>query len=549
MALAEESFGADRRFWLRPMNVQRNIILTGFMGTGKTAVGRLVAQRLGMTFLDTDHEIERRAGISIPEIFSFFGEAHFRAMEKDLCQYIAAQERHVIATGGGMPMDPDNRRLLNSAGIVICLRSEAQEILKRVGNGNGRPMLQCGDSAQRVNQLLREREPVYSAFPFQLDTTHLSVEDTAQRILRITDRGAESAKSITVNLPGGGGYTVAIGPEILGLLGKMLKDRGITSSTAVVTDTNVGPLYLEPVMTSLRDAGFKPFSSVVPAGEASKSLTQLTGLYDRFLDRGLDRRGAVVALGGGVVGDLAGYAAATFMRGVAHIQCPTTLLAMIDSSVGGKTGINLSQGKNLAGAFKHPAIVVADTGTLSTLPETQIRTGMAELIKHAVIGDAELFDTLEDSHGPVHLGPDLITRSLSVKIAVVEQDPLETGQREVLNLGHTVGHALEKCSQYSFSHGDAVSVGMVAAARISHMMGLCESSVCSRLESLLARNGLPTTHRLEPNSVMTLMSADKKFIECNPRFVLIKDIGSVEYARHVAPDVVKSVVEDLKGVN
>ncbi len=169
-----------------------------------------------------------------------------------------------------------------------------------------------------------------------------------------------------------------------------------------------------------------------------------------------------------MVGDLAGYAAATFMRGVAFVQCPTTLLAMIDSSVGGKTGINLSRGKNLVGAFKQPTVIVADTRTDFNSAETEIRVGMAELIKHAVIGDAELFEILENSNEPIRLDPHLIVRSVGVKIRVIEQDPLESGRREVLNLGHTVGHAIEKCSRYALSHGEAVSIGMVAAARISH---------------------------------------------------------------------------------
>ena len=401
----------------------RNIILTGFMGAGKTAAGRLIARELGLKFVDTDNEIERRAGVSIRDIFSRFGEAHFRALEKRLCQEISERQGQVVATGGGMPVDPENRRLLSSAGGVVCLRCEAEEILKRVGNGNERPMLGSDDQVQRVIQLLLEREAAYAAFPFHLDTTHLSVESVVARVLAIANGRTESIRFITVNLPDAGGYTVAVGPGTGKLLGAMLKDRGLTSRIAVVTDSNLETLYLPGVMNSLRVGGFNPFSLMIPAGEASKSIAQLTRLYDAFLEGGLDRRGAVVALGGGVVGDLAGYAAATFMRGVAFVQCPTTLLAMIDASVGGKTGINLPQGKNLAGAFKQPIVVVADTQTLSTLPKSEMQTGMAELIKHAVIGDPELFGILENSQDTASPGPNLIIRSVGVKARVVEQDP------------------------------------------------------------------------------------------------------------------------------
>ncbi len=530
-------------------SLPRNIILTGFMGTGKTAAGRLIARELGLKFVDTDNEIEKRTGASIREIFSRFGEAHFRCLETDLCQEIATQQGQVVATGGGMPIDPENRRLLSSAGVVICLRCEANEILKRVGNDGDRPMLQSDDPAQRVIELLRERESAYAAFPFHLDTTYLSAESVVESVLAVANGHTESVRFLTVNLPDVGGYSTAVGPGTFGLLGTMLRDRGITSAIAVVTDRNVETLYLPRVMHSLQAAGFQPFSCVVPAGEASKSLAQLTRLYDAFLEGRMDRRGAVVAVGGGVVGDLAGYAATTFMRGVAFIQCPTTLLAMIDASVGGKTGINLPQGKNLAGAFKQPMIVVADTQTLATLPNTEIQTGMAELVKHAVIGDAELFEILENVRDTVSLDPDLIIRSVGVKARVVERDPFESGPREVLNLGHTVGHAVEKCSRYSIGHGKAVSIGIIAAARISHRMGLCSSKICERIGTLLARNDLPVSHNLDPDRIIAAMAADKKVVEGKVRFVLINDIGSVAHGREVAPELVNGVLQEMKSGN
>ncbi len=480
------------------MTAYANVILTGFMATGKTTIGRTLASRLGWRFLDTDEEIERRAGASVSEIFARHGEGHFRDLERQLCRELVSQRGAVVATGGGMPLDPENRKLLNSAGIVVCLRCSADEILTRVCRNDKRPMIEGEDRVQRVKALLREREAAYASFAYHVDTTDSVVERAVNHLHQIVSNGKDPSIFIAVNLPGGGGYTIGIGPGILDQLGEQLGERGLTSRIAVVTDLNVAKLYAHQVVTALENAGFKPIVCKVPPGEASKNLEQLSLLYNSFLEGGLDRRSGVIALGGGVIGDLAGYAAATYMRGVALVQCPTTLLAMVDSSVGGKTGVDLPQGKNLVGAFKQPVLVAADTQTLASLPEREIRMGMAELIKHAVIDDPELFEALESADRPSSLSPALVARSANVKVRVVEADPFESGLREVLNLGHTVGHALEKCSGYALGHGEAVAIGLVAAARISEKMGMCSSDEPDRLESLLSRTGLPIRHGEDP---------------------------------------------------
>jgi shikimate kinase/3-dehydroquinate synthase len=526
--------------------VYANIILTGFMGTGKTTIGQALAERLGWRFLDTDLEIERRACMSIPEIFTRHGEAHFRNLEKHLCRELTSQRETVIATGGGMPLDPENRKLLSSAGIVICLRCSVKEILARVGRNGGRPMIDVQNPGERIDYLLRQRETSYASFAYQMNTTGLLVEDSVDRVYEIVSDGRGVARFLAVNLPNGEGYTIAIGPGTFDRLGDMLRDRGLTSRIAVVVDLNVAGLYADQVVNALERAGFKPFICTVPPGEKSKNLEQLSSLYSSFLAGQLDRRGGVVALGGGVVGDLAGFAAATYMRGVPLIQCPTTLLAMVDSSVGGKTGVDLQQGKNLVGAFKQPILVAADTTALASLPDREIRMGMAELIKHTVIGDPELFEALERSDTTSALDATQIARSADVKVRVVESDPFESGPREVLNLGHTIGHAVEKCSGYAIGHGEAVSIGLVAAARISEQMGLCDASVADRLESLLCRTGLPVRHSADTNEIVDVMITDKKTVEGRVRFVLIKRIGLVEHGIEVRPDIISQVLENLK---
>lgn len=528
------------------MTTATNIILTGFMGTGKTTVGRLVASRLGRKFVDTDAEIVHGAGMTIPELFDQYGEGHFRALEEIWCRDLPSLSGAVVATGGGMPVAQGARKMLMSSGIPVCLRSSLPQIRSRIGAAHGRPMLDGNDLPLRIEGLLAERNPVYSSFPFQIDTTDLSAEAVADRILHIADRDWLKLRCLAVNEADAGGYAIVLGDGALDLIGEVLSDRGITSRVAVVTDTSVGPLYAGSVVAALEAAGFRPFTCTIPAGEQSKSLKQLQILYADFIEGGLDRRGAVVAVGGGVVGDLAGFVAATYMRGVALVQCPTTLLAMVDSSVGGKTGVDLDHGKNLVGAFKQPIAVVADTETLRTLPPSQVRIGMAELIKHAIIADAELFKALESRSEPEPLIPDLVRRSVEIKMGVVEADPFESGRREVLNLGHTVGHAIEKCSAYATAHGDAVSVGVVAAALISQRVGMCEEDVAVRVEEVFRHAGLPVRHSLDPLSLVAAMASDKKTIEGSVRFTLIRDIGEVQHGCTVDPVLVIEVLERLQ---
>jgi 3-dehydroquinate synthase len=283
----------------------------------------------------------------------------------------------------------------------------------------------------------------------------------------------------------------------------------------------------------------------VPDGEASKTLGTVRGLYDSFVDAGLDRHGAVSALGGGVVGDMAGFAAATYLRGVPFVQLPTSLLAMVDSSVGGKVAVDHPRGKNLIGAFKQPRLVIADLETLDTLPEAELGNGLAETVKAGLLGDAALFLQIEE-RGPAPLSW-IIGRALRVKVGVVEDDPYEQGQRAILNLGHTFGHALELLSNYTLSHGGAVSVGLVAAARLSVRLGFCEPDVAPRVEGVLARLGLPTTYRgYTPTQIWQAMATDKKRRDGSLRFILFRAIGDVFVTDQVSQSDVLAVLESLR---
>lgn len=539
-----------------------NVILTGFMGTGKTVVGREVSRQLDLPFVDMDAEIEARAGKPIPRIFREDGEGTFREIETALCEELGSihdrraerPEGVVIATGGGALVDRENRAWMNKIGTVICLDANPDEILRRLGDDEDRPLLDVDNPRAEIERLLETRRETYAATPWHIDTTGLSVGQVARRVTELVE-----AKALSVRHPGGA-YDVRIGTGLLSHVGGALREAGIPpgARVALVTDDRVAPLYATQVEEALRAGGLRPFVCVIPDGEQHKTLATVASLYAQFLAGGLDRSGTVLSLGGGVVGDVAGFAAATFMRGVPFAQTPTTLLAMVDASVGGKTGFDLPQGKNLVGAFKQPVCVTVDPAVLETLEEAEFRSGMAEVIKHSVIGAPDLFaelertgerSTAEAREGTI--APAQIARALRVKIDIVEEDPYEDGRRAVLNLGHTVGHALETLSSFELRHGEAVSVGMVAAARIALHLGRAEPSVTERLEAVLAAWGLPTQCRVpgwpqfQAEAVWQAMAHDKKKRRDTLRWVLPLVIGEVKIADDVPESAVLNTLQEM----
>ncbi len=356
------------------------------------------------------------------------------------------------------------------------------------------------------------------------------------RVAAVSDQTkAVVEKSVRVEL-GARAYDIFLGAGLLSSIGPRCAALPNAHAALVVSDENVAPHYLDSVLASLRCAGLRAESEVLPPGEATKSEPYLFRLYRRAVASGLDRSGLFVALGGGVIGDLAGFAAATFLRGVRYVQIPTTLLAMVDSSVGGKTAIDLPEGKNLVGAFHQPALVIADTDTLRTLPPREFASGMAEVIKYGVIRDAALFEFLESafpslSNAGVGALTEIIARCCRIKAEVVQADERESGPRAILNFGHTVGHAIEALAGFDrLRHGEAIAIGMVFAARVSERLRGWPPSDTRRLTALLRRFGLPT----EPPEgmgwvdVQRVMAVDKKVGSGRPRFVLGDRIGHVE---------------------
>jgi len=329
-------------------------------------------------------------------------------------------------------------------------------------------------------------------------------------------------------------YDIEIGAGILRTIGPKMKALGLGGKTGVITNDTVGPLYGAVVMDSLRDAGFDPVLLVIPDGEEYKSLPWASHLYDRLLSMRFDRKCSLVALGGGVIGDLTGFVAATYMRGIPFAQVPTTLLSQVDSSVGGKTGVNHPLGKNMIGAFYQPVHVCADVTTLNTLPMAEFLSGMAEVVKYGVIRDGDFFSYIEQNMAAIlSKEPDavchVIKRSCEIKAEVVGKDERESGLRAILNYGHTVGHAVEALTNYTgYRHGEAVSIGMVVAARLAHGMGLCGRDALGRVEALLSALGLPVKMPSMPaESVLSAMSIDKKAEGGKVKMVLPTKIGDV----------------------
>lgn len=524
-----------------------NIVLIGFMGTGKSAVGKQLARHLGMSYIDTDDLIQEKEARSIPEIFAKQGENYFRDRETEVVKEVAEQDGQVISTGGGVVLREENMRALRKRGFIVSLNARLEVILRRTDNGEKRPLLGgCPEKSRRVKDLLRQRNSLYRRADLIVDTSSLQISEITGKIMKYLPK-----EKLQVRL-GDRSYPVFIGLSLTGV-GEITKNIHTGKKILIVSDRKVFPLYGEEVEKSLRGEGFDVSSVQIPRGERYKSLPRARKIYDICLEEKLDRSSCILALGGGVVGDLAGFVAATFLRGINFLMVPTTLLSQVDSGVGGKVGVNLPRGKNLIGAFYQPRFVLIDPSVLRTLSPRRIREGMAEVIKSAIIKDDGFFFYLEENmEKALQCEPEvmsaIIKKAVKVKIEVVQKDEKEEkGVRQLLNFGHTIGHAIEKVSKYGkYTHGEAVAIGMRGAAKIGVKMGCFPSRSLTRLEKLLGEVGLPAKAKgLNPEDIIEALSLDKKVREGKIAFVLPERIGQVFLTTDVPHRLLEETIKEL----
>ena len=529
----------------------RSVVLIGMMGAGKTSVGKRLAAKLALPFVDADAEIEAGAQLTISEIFERFGEAYFRDGERKVIARLLNGGPLVLATGGGAFMNPVTRDNIAARGVSIWLKPEFDILLARVRKKSNRPLLKTADPVETLRRLLEERSPIYALADFtieSLDGSHDSVVDAILRRLaatRCNDARPFPRARRRVEVPlGARAYSILIGPALIDQAGVEIAKIAPRVNCAVVTDAHVAPLYLERLTESLHQAGLRSTSIICPPGEATKGYAEFARVSDALIEARIERRDVVIALGGGVIGDLAGFCAATLRRGVRFVQIPTTLLAQVNSSVGGKTGINSRHGKNLVGAFHQPSLVLADTTALDTLSERDFRSGYAEVVKYGLIGDRRFFEFLESNWREIFAGgparAEAIAISCAAKARIVAADETEQGERALLNLGHTFGHAFESLTHYNSSrlvHGEGVAIGMASAFRFSRDLGLCSGQDATRVEAHLKALGLPTRMGDIPgfdasaDDILAAMRQDKKVERGRLTFILVRGIGESFVAR------------------
>lgn len=541
------------------------IFLVGLSGSGKSTVGEHVAALLGWGFIDIDREIEKHASREVTGIFEQDGEAAFRELEAAQLEACLNRQRVVVATGGGaMTTERGRKAIEDGFSVWLSVSPEcAAERLQQDTATEERPLLR-GDVRGRLEALLKDRLHYYQAADAAVDVDEMTVEQAAEEIATLWREHRSSPAHAHVDghrlyQPSGNiaavvhtataTYPIVVATGAIHALGAVCRDERLGGRAFVLADAGVLPHFGDAVSTSLRDAGYDVEIMSLAGGEAEKNLDTVSSIYDWLVEHRAERGDFVVCLGGGVITDMGGFAAATYLRGVAFVHVPTTLLGMVDAAIGGKTAVDHPRGKNLIGAFAQPRAVVIDPEVLATLPQRELRAGWAEVVKHGLILDHALFDELASvAHDPGAMAdPRLIGWSAAIKAAVVSEDERESDRRMLLNYGHTLGHAIEAVTGYStYLHGEAVAIGMRAAGLIAVELRMLPPAEFEEQQAVLRSCGLPeSAPGVSVDAVLDATLHDKKVSGGRVRWVLLERIGQATVVPDVPPDLVRRAAETV----
>jgi 3-dehydroquinate synthase len=513
-----------------------NIILIGFMGSGKDSVGIEIAKNTDLTFISMDDYIVLKEKRTINKIFEESGEEYFRKIEKETLKEMENLDNVVVATGGGVVKDNENRKRLSEMGNVIYLSTSLDAVKQRLDNDKTRPLIKNKDNIIKIYNERMEKG-FYEFADEKIDTSEISPEQVAEKILKIVqiktkteEIGFETFKLKAESKE----YPIHIGFEILQKNNFDLNSVFKSDKVAIISNPIVGSLHMSEIEYILKKKGLKVHTCIIPDGERYKNFDTIKQIFDTLLKENMDRSSSVIALGGGVIGDMGGFVASTLKRGISLIHIPTTLVAQVDSSIGGKTGFDHPLGKNMIGTFYQPDMVLIDIKKLLTLPEKEFRNGMAEVIKYGITHDVDLFDILDDKQEKImnrdsKLLQKIVSICVKIKKEVVEEDEKEEkGIREVLNYGHTIGHIIETLTHYSkYSHGEAVAMGMVEEAKLAQNEGLLPDKDLKRIENLIKKYKLPYSipGNISKDEMKNCVSQDKKVRKGKIRLPVPTGIG------------------------
>jgi len=534
----------------------KHLYLIGNMGSGKTTVGKLLAERWNLPLYDLDQKVEQKAGLRIAEIFHHHGEARFRELESAVLREVVRQPCGVVATGGGIVLSEANRALMRQSGWMVYLKASAETLWQRLRQSRNRPLLQTDSPLDTLRAVMQAREPLYQEADWvvEVDTqTPAQVADAVARVYRPTP-DAPLSVPVLPNQPHG--YKVHIAPGILSCAAQRVLQHRRPTRIALLTHPRLMH-WARLVQTQFEESGIATHMISLRSGERIKSLRTAGRLYEQLLQAGLDRNSLLITLGGGVVGDLGGFVAATYMRGVPYMQLPTTLLAQVDSSVGGKVAVDLPQGKNLVGAFHQPVAVLIAPETLQTLPARHWRNGFAEMLKYGIALHRGLWKRLQTMLDLRMLSATRVRRDASawllpiaqcvnLKAQIVSEDERDlSGRRALLNFGHTVGHAIEAAFGYrGWLHGEAIATGMVAEAELGRILGITPDETADTLRTAIAQAGLPThiPAGLDAETLLELMRHDKKRVGDALSVVLLRDIGIASLEPNIPTSAVREAL-------